>query len=364
MARKRRSFEIFSMSFLDCICCGFGAVILLFMIINAQATRATDSPTQRLMAEVSKLQYEILDQRKDFVLAKNTVEKLDNERAQASSEIEQITALIERLKAEIQKKDADSLAKAERIEKLQSDIESLEERRKQLLAAAASRASGSQVRSFTGEGDRQYLTGLKVGGQRILVLVDASASMLDRRIVNILRRRNLPPERRLLSEKWRQVVNSVDWLSAQFPADSQFQIYAFNTVAWPVLEGTEGTWLDVGDGKQLSEAVRTLRRTVPRAGTNMMAAYDVINKIKPAPDNVIVLADGLPTTNSEHPDRGMVTGQQRLNYHYEAEKVIPSGIPVNILLYPMEGDYNASIAYWLLAYRTGGSFMSVSRDWP
>jgi len=237
MARKRRSFEIFSMSFLDCISCGFGAVILLFMIINAQATRATDAPTQRLMAEVSKLQYEILEERKDYVLAKNTMEELENERARAASEIEQITALIERLKAEIEERDKDALARMERIEKLQAEIESLEEIRKELLAAKASRESGSQVRSFTGEGDRQYLTGLKVGGQRILVLVDASASMLDRRIINILRRRNMPPERRLLSEKWRQVVNSVDWLSAQFPPTSKFQIYAFNTTAWPVLEG-------------------------------------------------------------------------------------------------------------------------------
>jgi hypothetical protein len=30
--RRRRDFEIFSMSFLDAICCGFGAIILLFII--------------------------------------------------------------------------------------------------------------------------------------------------------------------------------------------------------------------------------------------------------------------------------------------------------------------------------------------
>ena len=126
MARKRRSFEIFSMSFLDCISCGFGAVILLFMIINAQATRATDAPTQRLMAEVSKLQYEILDERKNYVLAKNTIEELENERAQAATEIEQITALIEKLKLEMQQHDEETLANIERVEKLQSDIKSLE----------------------------------------------------------------------------------------------------------------------------------------------------------------------------------------------------------------------------------------------
>ena len=68
--------------------------------------------------------------------------------------------------------------------------------------------------------------------------------------------------------------------------------------------------------------------------------------------------------DSPVPKRGMVTGAERLRYHYAAIDQVPSGVPVNILLYPMEGDYFASIAYWLLAYQTGGAFMSISKDWP
>ena len=29
---KRREFEVFTLSFLDCICCGFGAIILLLVV--------------------------------------------------------------------------------------------------------------------------------------------------------------------------------------------------------------------------------------------------------------------------------------------------------------------------------------------
>ena len=32
MARRRRDIEAFSLSFLDCICCGFGAIILLLVL--------------------------------------------------------------------------------------------------------------------------------------------------------------------------------------------------------------------------------------------------------------------------------------------------------------------------------------------
>ncbi|HEX2139326.1 MAG TPA: hypothetical protein VHG33_06410 [Woeseiaceae bacterium] len=364
MARRRRSSETFGMSFLDVISCGFGAVILLFMIINAQVTSDTDEPTQRLMAEVSKLQYEILDERKDLVLTRNTMEELEDERAQAVNEIEQITALIEKLKIEMAKHDKETLAKIERIEKLQSDIQSLEEERERLLAFEQSRESGSEVRTFVGDGDRQYLTGLKVGGERILVLVDASASMLDQRIINVLRRRNMPEAVQLRSEKWRRVVNTVDWLSANFPPESKFQIFAFNTTVWPVLQGTKGTWLDVGDGEQLTQAIKVLRRTVPQEGTNMNAAYEAVRSLNPLPDNIILLTDGLPTMNTADTARGMVTGQQRLEYFYEAVELLPNAIPVNTLLYQMEGEANAPIAYWMLAYRTGGSFMSVSEDWP
>jgi hypothetical protein len=357
--------EVFSMSFLDCMSCGFGAVILFFMIINSQVVHESDDPPERAQADTIKLEFEILEQRKNMVLARNTMDRLEDEQARAKDRIAQIIALIEKLKEELIKHDSTTLAKIERVEKLQSDIESLEEEKKRLLAMEKEREDeGSRVRSFVGDGDRQYLTGLRVGGERILILVDSSASMLDRRIVNIIRRRNLPDANKLRSLKWRQAVASVDWLSAQFPADSQFQIYTFNTEARPVLAGSENIWLDVGDGNQVDEAIRLLRRTVPENGTNMKSAYEVIASLNPAPDNVIMLVDGLPTMDSPVPKRGMVTGGERLRYHYAAIEAVPSGVPVNILLYPMEGDYYAAIAYWLLAYQTGGSFMSISKDWP
>jgi hypothetical protein len=54
---------------------------------------------------------------------------------------------------------------------LQSDIKSLEEEIKRLLALKKQQdAAGKQIRTFKGEGDRQYLTGLKLGGQRTLIL--------------------------------------------------------------------------------------------------------------------------------------------------------------------------------------------------
>jgi hypothetical protein len=364
MARKRRPFEVFSMSFLDCMSCGFGAVILFFMIINAQVRETTENPSD-LMAETRQIEIEILDGRKNLVLAKNTVEELTDEKTSAEGQIAQIVALIEELRAELAEYDSETLAEIERVEKLQTDIKTLEEEVKRLLAMAEeTEAEGNRLREFKGEGDRQYLTGLKLGGDRTLILIDRSASMLDDTIVNIIRRRNMPIDEKLRAVKWRQVVASVDWLTAQFQPGSEFQMYMFNNEVEPVIKGSEGVWLKADDATQLDEAMRVLRRTPPEGGTNMKAAMDIILAMAPPPDNIILLVDGLPTMDGPTSNSRTVSGRERTRLFSNALRELPSNIPVNIFLYPLEGDFEAPFLYWLLAYRSGGSLISVSKDWP
>ena len=175
--------------FLDCMCCGFGAVILFFMIINSHSDLTTDQ-SMALQAETNRLEIEVLEGRKNLALARTSIQKLETEEREAEDQISVIEALIAELRAELAKYDNDTLAKIERVEKLQSDIKSLEEEVRRLLAAKKEQdALGEQIRSFKGDGDRQYLTGLKLGGDRTLILVDRSASMLHETIVNIIRRK-------------------------------------------------------------------------------------------------------------------------------------------------------------------------------
>jgi predicted nucleic acid-binding Zn-ribbon protein len=89
------------MSFLDCMSCGFGAVILFFMIINAQVKEITDDDPSELMAETKRLEVEILEGRKNLVLAKNTIETLDEEKQTAEGKIAEIIALIKELREEL-----------------------------------------------------------------------------------------------------------------------------------------------------------------------------------------------------------------------------------------------------------------------
>ena len=54
-----------------------------------------------------------------------------------------------------------------------------------------------------------------MGGKRIFILVDASASMLAETIIGIIRRRNLSDREKLKSAKWQQAVKTVAWLTTQ-----------------------------------------------------------------------------------------------------------------------------------------------------
>ncbi len=367
MARRRRPIEVFSMSFLDCMSCGFGAVILFFMIINAQVRQTTEQDPTSLMSETKKLEVEILDGRKNLVLAKNTIEQLEDQADTAEGQIAQIIALIEELRAELSKFDNDTLAKIESVEKLQADIKTLEQEVERLLKLASDEETdGSKIREFSddGQGSRQYLTGLKLDGKHTLILVDRSASMLDDTIVNIIIRRNKSDADKLKSVKWRQAVASVDWLTAQIQPGTEFQIYMFNNTVEPVIEGSAGTWLKADDGTHLDEAVRVLQHTPPTNGTNMKAAFAAARDLDPRPDNIIIFADGLPTMDAESTTRRTVSSNQRQRLFRDAKRELPGGVPINIFLYPMEGDYEAPILYWELAFETGGTMISVSRDWP
>jgi len=111
VARKRRSTEIFSMSFLDCMSCGFGAVILFFMIINSNSDVTNNDQTKALQAETDKLEIEVLEGRKNLALARTSIQKLETEEEEASDQISIILALIAELQAELAKYDNDTLAK-------------------------------------------------------------------------------------------------------------------------------------------------------------------------------------------------------------------------------------------------------------
>lgn len=364
---RRRSFSVFNLSFLDVMSCGLGAVVLFFMVINAQISSRAGRANQALQAEADRLEEEVLDGRKDLVRIRNSLETRTEAQRSAEAELAALTLTLETLRAELAEFSDSTVAREQSPEALRADIERLEAAKRRLAEQGADTAprTGERVRSFVGDGNRQYLTGMQMGGRRVLILVDASASMLARSYINVLRFRSLEDDRKRLAPKWRQVVDSVDWLTTQIQPGTQFQLYVFNRDADSVLPDSDGRWIEVTDGTELDRAVTALREVVPGDGTSLYQAFRAAAALEPSPDNIFLLTDGLPTQGRSAPDKAEpVKAERRVEYFNQAARELPSRVPVNVLLFPMDGDPAAPGLYWQLALSTRGSLLTPSRDWP
>ena len=354
---KRRQQNTFSLSFLDIMSCGLGAAVLLFLIIVHRSEK-TMEVAEDLSAETSLLEEEILQGQENLARIRNTISEVDDSLADARGLARQIQEEIDRLLGEI---DLLGPSAEDEVSRIQEQIAQLEQQKQ---ALENENRNGNRVREFVGEGDRQYLTGLKLGGNHVLILVDSSASMLDETIVNVIRRRNRPDDVKLASEKWQQTLSIVDWIVANLDPGTNFQLYSFNETAQAALEGSEGEWLETTDRPNMTLAIDNLNSTVPEKGTSLYRAMEVIGSLSPRPDNVFLITDGLPTMANNTPRGNTVSGNQRLGFFRSAEDLVPRNIPINTLLMPMEGDLLAASAYWRLAINTRGSFIAPPRDWP
>ena len=351
MARKRRNIA-FSLSFLDIMACGFGAVTLLFLILRHNAVEIV-TPDIKLAAEVDLLKMDIREAEEDRVQLLNSIEKIQLELVEAQGLSKRVITDLEEQERSIQSDPND-------LDKLRLQVEQLEEETAQMEEVEF----GDKVREFQGDGNRQYLTGLKLGGERVLILVDGSASMLADTVVNAVRRRNMEDQQKKQSPKWQWTLRTVEWLLAQLPPSSRFQVYMFNTEASAAIPGTEGEWLDAADSLDLEQAVAATKQFSPGSGTSLSNAFGAITDFEDRPDNLFLLTDGLPTQGKSPPKKYMVSGAQRRKHFATAMAEFPPGVPINTILFPMEGDPEAAGLFWQTALNTKGAFIAPSRDWP
>jgi len=352
MTRKRK-INAFSLSFLDIMACGFGAVTLLFLIMKHNVNELESDPNLR--AEIDLMTEDIRYGEDNLVKLRNTLEKLDQDAVEAQGLSRRILEKIDITQQEISaqedpKKEIAVLRK--KVVEVENEIANLEEA-----------SQDNDTRQFLGQGDRQYLTGLKLGGTHILILLDASASMLAEDIVNVIRRRNMSNSAIRQSEKWRRAVKTTEWLVAQMPANSKIQVLPFNTKTHQLLD--EGyRWITASDTVQTDELFDELNRFIPGKGTSLINAFKSLNNFSPRPNNLFLITDGLPTLAEGSTNKRTISGRDRLQLFGKAVEMLPKGIPVNTILFPFEGDPAAAASFWRLSIVTNGSFLSPAKDWP
>jgi len=98
--KKRSTDSAFSLSFLDVMCCGFGAVVLLVMLLNGQTLQKRAETHKDLQAELDRvtLQKEFSDAH--LTELRNAIETLEQKEVDSRTQAEQLRTLISKKQQE------------------------------------------------------------------------------------------------------------------------------------------------------------------------------------------------------------------------------------------------------------------------
>ena len=308
---KRRENTIFSLSFLDIMSCGFGAVILIFIVINHSTEVTGQTFNQQLLAEVQRIEEQVKDETEHLVILRNSIKAQEDEIVTAEELSRRLIETIKALEAEIARMENEN--QEENIEALKQELKQLEEEAANLEGSVgADETGGTALRTFVGEGDRQYLTGMNVGGEHILILLDASASMLDKTLVNVIRRRNLPDDQKLASAKWQRAIRTVEWIIANMPKDASFQLFTFNTVALPAIPDTGSYWLSTIERNDTDGVIKHIKQVVPTGGTSLHVAFSLAGNLRPRRTTFSLSWTACPLRMPRHQNANWLTARTGL----------------------------------------------------
>ncbi|HEX5787151.1 MAG TPA: hypothetical protein VFY03_03145 [Woeseiaceae bacterium] len=161
--RRRRDVEVFSLSFLDCICCGFGAIILLLVLSKIYEPVIIEKTQQDLESLIARLQQELFEIRGETTTLNRELESV---REQTSESTEQLARLQGELKT-VQGQYVLSQSRAEDIE----DVGSLESARQRLTEEML------RLQPYYRSAPEDAIAGIPVDSEYIIFIVDTSGSM-------------------------------------------------------------------------------------------------------------------------------------------------------------------------------------------
>ena len=323
--RTRRGIEEFSVSFLDVICCGFGAIILLLMltktfqpeVLEVSSIDLTEQVQQR-QAALFEIRGKISELRRQIQLENSDLTSKLLELAELQS---QLTKVLGRF---------DNLVEAEREisfenQQLASARQSLTDDMERLLGLDFRRDSG-------------LVGGISVDSEYIIFLIDTSGSMR-------------------LSNYWNKVIGKVGEILAIYPKVKGIQ----------VLSGG-GSYMFPAQRRRWMEDSPVLRRNITSIlGTYSNSSSDPIPGIKEAvgafyePDKSISIFiigdDNSSNTTTEELLRSVdeinlasASGQRRVRIHAVA---VPHTIPT------IQARYSFLMSE--LAYRNDGTFVGLTQ---
>jgi len=99
LARRKRQASTFNLSFLDIMSCGFGAVVLVFLIIDHSLEIEIQTVNAEVLAEVNLLDEDIREGEAGLVRLRNALDEADLEIVEADGLATRITEELDEYEA-------------------------------------------------------------------------------------------------------------------------------------------------------------------------------------------------------------------------------------------------------------------------
>jgi hypothetical protein len=166
--KGRRPFEVFNLSFLDCICCGFGAMILLFVLSKAGEPIVIEGVREDLTGLLRDLQEQKFELRGEVTVLNR---ELPGKKEQLSEEKERLARLqgdLSEIKGEFSASNDMMQVQNKIEEQLAEAKQELTEEMRRLLA---------QQRPPPDED--QPIGGISVDSEYVIFIIDTSGSMVQ-----------------------------------------------------------------------------------------------------------------------------------------------------------------------------------------
>lgn len=164
MKSRRRDIQVFSLSFLDCICCGFGAIILLFVLSKFAEPVIIEEVKEDLQAVILRLEQEIFEIRGETQVFNR---ELTEKREQLSTE----KVKMARLQGDLSKLQGE-FSSSKQNASVQNIIEGKLTRARQELTEEMKRLLKDQPRRIDSS-----IGGIPVDSEYIVFIIDTSSSM-------------------------------------------------------------------------------------------------------------------------------------------------------------------------------------------
>lgn len=334
--KHRRQAQSSALSFIDCICCGFGAVLLLFILTAKSQIDQKKTDAKQRLAAAKTLQ-------KAIATAEEKQKSVETELASLNPQPDTATISLPQLDTELAR-----ITKA--IEDKKAALAFLDE---------ATEATESVAASERPSADKSYLSGLRLQGPRVLILLENSGSMLAENAssaLSIIRSGNSSQ-----SEKWLRAKAAVRAILAAIPKGTEVAVFNMNQTTSSLFGASKDPYMDPYDNNELISMLDGIDALEASGGANLLNALTVIRNLGKPPSSLLLISDGLPTAPNS--TNKTLTEKDRIWLFNKAMAARPD-FPFNTILFPFEGDPSAAQLFWKLGSRTGGITLVPDNDWP